>query len=418
MKSTNGNKVPANGRLPVRHWQGQWHTKGEQTDGGRALGRAHFDPPRAILFKRLRLAPAGIVLLALAVCAASRAADLQAKTIDGQVVQGEYLGTENNVVRIRTTYGTVSIPSKDIVTLTAVNLPEKPKPAEGTAPANASVTVVVDEAPNLDELVFKEPPAVNLQTLLAARMPPIPEATRQARQELFRLVRNFGESTDASRSNIVRQLGSFGLMAYPYVDGSYTNPGDIDDKVELAQSVSGPRRPFNAGIFATVHAVALAELGRVATEPPTLPPEVLAQRRTVPTRVQRLRMLARDARTVEGYASISGGPFNALFLLSVYVPRYTGETDALLKDILTDRARLAATATDYKSAASGWTAADRVMLIEKAFPLYFKGNDDVKGLGEDLLKKLLPDKHPKWDAPQGEWFEWWGNAKLKIQNEK
>src|SRR5258706_15909158 len=91
----------------------------------------------------------------IALCAGVRAADLQGKTIDGQVIQGEYLGTENNFLRLKTVYCTVSIPAKDIVTLTAVSIQEKPK-----APEGAPAPVVVEDA-RLDAMVFKEPKGVN-----------------------------------------------------------------------------------------------------------------------------------------------------------------------------------------------------------------------------------------------------------------
>lgn len=349
-----------------------------------------------------------LLILAVATCvSAARAADLQAKTVDGQVVQGEYLGTENNIVRIKTIYGTVSIPSKNIVTLLAVSI-EKP---EGT-PA------VKEDALNLDTLVFKEPKNINLTSLLAARMPRIPEAGVQSRIELFRLIRNFGDSSDASRLKIIRSLGSYGLMAYPYIEGSYVEQADLSDKVQLVQAVSGTRRPYSAQIFSQVHASLLADMTRVSSTAPQLPTEIVTKRNNIVTRDQHLRNVANNTRLIEGYASQSGGPFNALFLLTIYKERYGANSDALLKDLLSDRARLAATAVDFKNPATGWTAQDRVTLIEMAFPLYFKDNDDLKSLVEDFLKKLLPEKHPKWYASQAEWFEWWNKQREELLKAK
>lgn len=348
-----------------------------------------------------------IVLAFMSCVSAARAADLQAKTVDGQVIQGEYLGTENNIVRIKTIYGTVSIPSKNIVTLLAVSI-EKP---EG-APA------VKEDGPNLDTLVFKEPKNINLTSLLAARMPRIPEAGVQSRIELFRLIRNFGDSSDAARMKIIRNLASYGLMAYPYIEGAYVEQSDLSDKVQLVQAISGTRKPYSAQIFAQVHASLLADMTRASSTAPQLPTEIVTKRNNIATRDQHLRSVAINARLIEGYASQSGGPFNALFLLTVYKDRYGANSDALLKDLLSDRARLAATAVDFKNPATGWTAADRVTLIEMSFPLYFKDNDDLKSLVEDFLKKLLPEKHPKWDAPQPDWFEWWGKQRDELLKAK
>ncbi len=330
------------------------------------------------------------------------AADLQAKTTDGQVVQGEYLGTENNVVRIKTSYGIVSIPSKNIVSLVAVNSPDKSAPA--TQDANA----------NLDALVFKEPLNVTLTSLLAARMPSIPEPDGRSRIELFRCIRNFSDSSDNSRQRIVRILGNYGLMAYPFIEGTHNAPNDLDDKVELIQAVAGPRRPYGAQIFAATHANAMSELSRTAYLPPQLPYEVATRGNYAPTREERIKTIAREIRIIEGYAAASGGPFNALFLLNIYKSRYNGDADVLLKNIATDRARLAVVATDYKSPASGWTTPDRVLVIDMSFPLYFRDNEDIQNLAQELLKKLLPDKHPAWDAPQAEWFQWWSKQRGEL----
>ncbi|MEI6234819.1 MAG: hypothetical protein WCT04_17330 [Planctomycetota bacterium] len=339
----------------------------------------------------------------------AHAADLQAKTTDGQVIQGEYLGSENDIVRLKTSYGVVSIPSKNIVTLLAVNSPDKAAP--GTAPAKG-------EDINVDALVFKEPKNVVLSSLLAARMPRIPEPDVRSRLELFRCIRNFGDSSDASRQRIVRTLSGFGLMAYPFIEGAYNGPNELQDKVELIQAVTGTRKPYSAQIFASVHAAALNDISRAANEAPQLPYESLAPRNAVTSREQRLKNLARDIRLIEGYASASGGPFNALFLMGIYKSRYSGDADALLKNLTLDRIRLAGTASNFKDPRSGWTSDDRVLLIELVFPLYFKDNADLKSIAESFLKNLIPDHHPEWDAPQAEWFQWWSKQRSQILKAK
>src|SRR5688572_32898218 len=84
-------------------------------------------------------------------------AELQIRTTDGQTVQGEYLGTENKIVKVRTKFGIVQIPSKDIVTLTAVAAPAAPAGVAGETPAapvgGAGVPVPIGVA---DAPVFPE----------------------------------------------------------------------------------------------------------------------------------------------------------------------------------------------------------------------------------------------------------------------
>ena len=353
-----------------------------------------------------------LAVFVLTLCAGARGAELQAKTVDGQTVQGDYLGTENDVVRIKTSYGVVSIPSKNIVSLTPVNSLEKP-----VAPV-AVVATKKEVEPAPEVLVFHEPQTVALASLLAARMPRIPEPDVRSRLELFRCIRNFGDSSDFSRQRIVHTLAGYGLMAYPFIEGSYLGSNDLDDKVQLVGAVAGSHKPYSAQILATTHATVMSELSRTTVQAPQLPYEMTMRRPTSPTREQILRDIARDARIVEGYAAASGGPFNTLFLFNLYKLRYGGEADALLKNLTTDKARLAVVATDHSSSASGWTPADRVLLIESAFPLNFRDNEELKGLAQELLKKLLPDRHPKWEAPETEWVQWWSKERGEILRAK
>lgn len=353
------------------------------------------------------------VLFMFAFC---RAADFQAKTADGQVIQGEYLGTENGIVNIKTVYGMVAIPSKDIITLTALEAAPKPE-ATGPTPAPSLTPVITTntDASKNEGLTFKEPKGVAMSSLLASRMPRIPEALKQTRIELVRQIRNFSDSSDLSRNKIIRQLQNFGLMAYPFIEAAYTGPNDLFDKIELLQAVALPHHPYSAVMLESTHADAMAELVRLATAPPPLPPEILTKdRNRTPTRAQMQRNMARCVRSLEGYASIAGGPFNTLFLLKTYRERYGGESDPLLHDVGADRVRLAMVAGDLKNKADAWLPEDRPMLIDQALPLHFKKNEDLRDVVQDLLKKLIPDKHPKWDAPESEWVEWWIKAKEEM----
>lgn len=331
------------------------------------------------------------------------AAELQARTVDGQTLQGEYIGTENNVVKLRSKYGVINIPSRDIVTLTAVAAPAKAKGDE----AAATETAVAENA-----LVFKEPKMPNLMSLVASRLADaaIGEPNKSERQELYRVLRNFGESSDKAREKIIRKIQDLGVMAYPYVAATYNQPFEIGDKVDLLRAFAVPDSPFTAGIFAEAHNTAVAVMNRIADAPPLLPPEYPSKReREMPNgKAQQLKIAATDVLLLEGYSSISGGPFNALFLLDVYRSRYDkNSTDALLNDIARDSARFADTGSDALRSNSSWTAADRLMIAEQVLPLLFKDNEDYKTLAREMLKKILPPAHPKFDAPESTWFEWW-----------
>jgi len=73
-----------------------------------------------------------------------------------------------------------------------VNTNDKPAP---TAPPAAAAKPAEPELRLIRRSCFQSAEDVNLASLLAARMPSIPEALKQNRIELVRLVRNFGDSS-------------------------------------------------------------------------------------------------------------------------------------------------------------------------------------------------------------------------------
>jgi hypothetical protein len=353
-----------------------------------------------------------IVLLAGLASASLRAAEIIIRTADGQVLQGEHLGTSGKKVRLRTAYGEISIPEKNIVTISAAPVASKP-PETPDAPETAKK----EAAPPEEDLKFETLKAPNVLSLLTARAPAAPVPARSQQQELHRLARNFGDSSAPSRNKIIRNLQDYGQMAYPFIEAAYVEPAEMDDRVDLLRAVAVPGRPFSAAILAPAHKRCLEAMTRAAEDPPPLPPDHKSRRdRDQPLgKADQLRNAASRVLTVEGYAATAGGPFNALFLWQICVERYTSEkTDALLMGAARDAARLAETAADATRSKSSWTAADRVLVAEQALPWLFKENPDLKSISAELLKKILPPSHPKWDAPQADWVRWWQTAREKL----
>ncbi len=350
-----------------------------------------------------------LLLIVLMLAGAVSAAEIQIKTVDGQTIQGEHLGTQNGVVKLRTAYGVISIPEKNVVTVSMAPASDKPKskpaPEEPVSPA----------APQTFPLV--KPP--NMQSLVAKRLAekPVQEPDKRDRQELHRAIRNFADSSDSSRQKIIKQLQGYGPGAYEYINAAYAEPFEFDDKVDLLRTLAVPGRALTAAIFAGTHEQAVRLMDRTATEPPAAPPDYLSKReRERPQgKSEQLKAAAANVLKVEEYASTAGGPYNSLFLLEIYKKRYTAEqVDPLLNNISRDSTRLGATGADAGRAKSSWTAEDRVLLAEQVFPLVFRDNEDLKSLATALLKKILPSGHPQWDASQAEWAEWWESAKDKL----
>ena len=342
--------------------------------------------------------------------ACAHAAEFQVKTLDGQTLQGEYLGTEKEIVKIKSRYGVVQIPAKDVRSMIRVGdngvALDKPAPQKGDAAAP-----VADDGPRFPDV--KPPDIMSLLAARAAGNPP-PEPNKIDRQEIFRLIRNYGDTNDVLRRRSVRTLQDYGRMAYPFIASAYVQPFEVNIRVDLLQVLAVPNSPLTAGILMDAHKATNREKEFTAAEPPAQPPEYLSKRdRDYPqTRGQILNLNAQNVLAIEGYASVAGGPFNALFLLEIYKKRYTGDTvDPLLVDVNRDRTRLGNAAGEVKGSRAIWTLDDRMMLIEQLLPMLFLDNEELKILPRDLLKKILPSGYPKWEAPQSDWVEWWNKRK-------
>jgi len=362
----------------------------------------------------------------MSVCAVVCGAELQIRTTDGQTVQGEYLGTDNKLVKIRTKFGVVQIPSKDIVTLTAVAPPAAAAPAAGAVPGETPQAPVVATgvplgigdvtAPAFPEV--KRVDFISLEANRAALFPP-GELSKGERQELSRAIRNFSDSTELSRKKIIRSLQGFGRAAYPFIAAAYTLPAELGDRIELLEALAVPGSPFTASTFAESHAASRASYAGTASLPPPPPPDYPSRRDRIPSRSADLKGAARDVLDIENYASIAGGPFNALMLVEIYVERYSAEkVDPLVSDVARDRVRLAATAADAGKTRTSWSGADRAMLADQLLPLLFKPSEELQLLPRDMLKKILPTGYPKWDAGPTEWSEWWSKKRADVEKSK
>src|SRR5437016_4123633 len=74
-------------------------------------------------------------------------AEFQIKTIDGQTVQGEYLGTEKEIVRLRSKYGLVQIPAADVKSMVRGGEGGVPGPKADAAPAGEAPPAFPDVKP-------------------------------------------------------------------------------------------------------------------------------------------------------------------------------------------------------------------------------------------------------------------------------
>jgi hypothetical protein len=373
---------------------------------------------------------------ALLILGALSAADVQVRTTDGQTLQGEYLSTEDGLVRLRTRYGIVQIPSKDIVTLSAAQGPVPIAPIDPVDPAgpvgpdapvagglqNPNIGTGSRNIKTIDDVAALSFPPVkrpDIKALLAARAGNtfLQQPNKSDRQELNRLARNFGDSSNRSRDAIVRDLRGYGTLAYPFIAGNYTHPTEVFIRAELLHALAVPGRPLSAGIFSDALQAADAVYDATIKTPPPPPPEYLSKRdrERFASGVSAAEQTAAMVLDIEQSASIAGGPLNAMLLLERYESRYDAPlSDALLWNAARDRERLGATANDAAKPRGTWSGADKILLAEQAFPLLFRADDNQKVLPRDLLKKILPSGYPKWDAAEYEWVEWWTGAKKKL----
>jgi hypothetical protein len=333
-------------------------------------------------------------------CLAACASEVQVKTNDGQIISGEYLGTEDGVVKVHSRYGDINIPSKDVLAIVkaADTVSDKPKSDAGS------------------EQFFQTPKDVNITALMATRAPQPAELARKDRIALSIAVENFKNSSPKLEAKYLSTLRSYGTAAYPFIASAYNEPLDLDTKIHLLAAVSESNSPYTAGIFADTHAVAWDVFSHSLVEPPISPDDSFkVERVAVAGKREEMKSLAGQVLAVEALAAQAGGPFNTLFLFQIYKRRYSSELNPLLSDARRDSNFLTVASADAWKADAAWTGADRVDLAERALPLLFKDNEDLKTIARELLKRLLPSTHPKWNAPQEEWFTWWTKNRDKVE---
>jgi len=383
-----------------------------------------------------------LLVLGLPLFLRAPAGEYEIHTADGQTLQGEYLGMEDGVVKLKTKFGVLQINSKDVVTMTAAPpkaapaeqpagdqpAAEKPAPEKEAAPppppakaakpeAKESAKAEPPEKPAAPPRTFPEPKMpdpVALATTSAALAPP-PEPSKQEYLQMDRAVSNFADTNTGSRKRSVRMLQSFGRMAEPFIEGAYNNPAELNVRVDLLEALAVPGRALTTPIFAKAHAQALAALSQAGSGPPPAPDPFAKGDRPM-TRSELMQLALSNVLDLEGYMSTAGGPYNTLFLLDTYRKRYSSDkTETLLLGLARDRARLAAAAADAGRSRSAWDTEDRIRVIELALPMLFKDNRDLQALSQALLTKLLPASHPKWTADEEDWVDWWEKARDKIK---
>lgn len=338
---------------------------------------------------------------------AAFASEVQLRTNDGQTIQGEYLGTEDGIVKIRSKYGVLSVPTKDVL-----SLGKAPDPG-----AQSSGKPAVVDANTAPEQLFPTIPDKNITALMATRAPPAPEPTRAERTVLSIAVQNLKNSPPNLDAKYLAQLRQYGAKAYPFVASAYTDPLDLDVRVHMVSALAESDSPYTAGIFADTHATAWEVFNHALVEPPAPADNLIhVERVVVVGKREDLKTLAGQLLSIEAFASQAGGPFNTLFLFQIFKKRYAAESNPLLCDAKRDAGFLLVAAGDANNADSAWTGADRVDLAERAFPLLFKDNEDLQTIARALLERVLPQKgHPKWSAPQSEWYAWWLKNKDAVR---
>jgi len=399
-----------------------------------------------------------LLALGMGLILRAQAGEYEIHTADGQTLQGEYLGMEDGVVKLRTKYGVLQVAAKDVVTMTAVVAAPKPAPADQAAGDQPAAEKPAGEQPVAEKPVAEKPagpsrppppPAkpepkegakaehpdqppppplafpeprmpdpVALANARAALEPAPPEPSKKERQDIFRAMRDFADTNAGNRKKFIRILQSYGRMAEPFIASAYTDPAELNERVDFLEALAVPGRTLSTPVFAAAHRQALAALDQAANSGQQMPPAYASMfdRDRPPTRGELMKLAAANVLDLEGFMSTAGGPFNTLFLLDLYRKRYTSDkTDPLLLGLARDRTRLAAAAADGGRSRSSWNADERLGVIELALPMLFKDDDAITTLAQSLLAKLLPTGHPKWDADEEAWVEWWKKAKGKIK---
>ena len=338
-----------------------------------------------------------IFITTLITAAFNRAYEIEVHTNDGQLLQGAYVGMDQNVLRMRTGVGDFLIGMGDIATTTNVPAPGAAIPCSACA---SGACPLLPEAQPLD-----------VRMLAAARLEGLNGGLANGDQrEVLRAIRDFRFSSFPERKIAI--LRGYGLQAYPFLAAAYAQSFELQTKVNLLQTVAVRGESLSAGLLAQTHATAELVFRVTVASPPPQPPRYLTNRvRWVSPQDpgQSLQLVAGNLLQLEEYAATAGGPLNALFLWQTYRSRYSDpQSSPFLADLDRDRARLVATAQDASRHGSAWTASERALVVDQVLPAFFRCDDTSRELAQALLSRILPARHPKWSASEAEWAAWRG----------
>lgn len=262
---------------------------------------------------------------------------------------------------------------------------------------------------------------------------PIRNELAADRQRLAGNLKGYRHVGAPERDAIRRDLQRLGPAANDLVGAAFTDPVDLDIKLELCAYLASAGNPRAAGYIALTHQMAMNKADPILIPYDTDAGGLIFRRQGGNEEPVRKFYSSRELREyvteLERLISHCPGPRAAIYLMSVYDVRYGGD-EAPMRDKDRDRERmLRACGGDYNEMKDGdpktWETTlapfDRLLIAERLVPYLNHQEKDVREIARYglLVVNGQPNKKLKdffKDAPKhwGEVQNWWSQRREEM----
>lgn len=350
-----------------------------------------------------------MVLSVLTMAAGLWAADVELQTSDGQTVRGSLVKAGEEEVELKTDFGMVRIPRKQIKNPEAIDaaLAEAKRP-----PAKA---VLAGGRLNEEGILAGRAKAADAGKL-----------TGKENAEAARLVGRFGDALGLEQDQIVQRLRELAPRVNELVGIAYKRPVEIETRARLISALAVRGNVGAMPILRLTHEDLYKAWERKLAETPDKNSFFDRGARKVNTKeeIRRQAKLMADLLPVlEGNAAEIGGADALLFLARIYRDRYGNKEQKILHDRDRDTLHLLYAAVDdpgivlaKKQAPLSvhWTPEERALAIEKLITHLEAPPKDYAKMLFPALGTLLPPGHPDFVAVDADWQAWWGEARAAV----
>lgn len=350
-----------------------------------------------------------IVLSVLTLAAGLWAADVELQTSDGQTVRGSLVKAGEEEVELKTDFGIVKIPRKQIKN------PEAIDAAQAEAKRPPAKAVLAGGRLNEEGILTGRARAADAGKL-----------TGKENAEAARLVGRFGDALGLEQDQIVQRLRELVPRVNELVNLAYKRPVEIETRARLMAALAVRGNVSAMPILRQTHEDLYKAWERKLDETPDKNSFFDRGARKVNTKeeIRRQAKLMADLLPVlEGNAAEIGGADAMLFLARAFRDRYGNKELKELHNRDRDTLHLLYAAVDEPGVVLAkkqaplnvhWTPEERALAIEKLIAHLEAPPKDYAKMLFPALGTLLPPGHPDFVAAAADWQDWWGEARAAV----